>query len=87
VTTKTGQYIIGTQEYGRFNLKKRMSFILHKRAFMNGQSGCTHLLAFSLSQTYFAKKVNSNRHQKACEGALMSVLRSPATRPPICSAV
>ena len=30
----TGQYIIGTQVYGRLYLKKRMSFSLHKRAFV-----------------------------------------------------
>ena len=50
---------------------------------MNGLSGCANLLAFSLSQTSFAKKVNGNRHQKACQRELMSVFCSPATRPPI----
>src|SRR5688572_6845844 len=83
VRITSGQYITGTQEYGRLYLKKGMSCGLHKRAFMNDRSGCTHLLAFSLSQISFAKKVNGNRHQKACEGALMSVLCSPATRPPL----
>ena len=45
---------------------------------MNGPPGCANLLAFSLSQTSFAKKVNGNRHQKACQRALMSVFCSPA---------
>ena len=45
---------------------------------MNGPSECAHLLVFSLSQTSFTKKVNGNRHQKACERALMSVFCSPA---------
>src|SRR4051812_10433952 len=40
---------------------------------MNGLSGCAHLLAFSLSQTFFAKKVNGKRYQKARQQALMSV--------------
>jgi hypothetical protein len=34
LAAKAGQYIIGTQEYGRFYLKKRMSFGLHKWAFL-----------------------------------------------------
>src|SRR3954447_8760170 len=47
---------------------------------MNGPSGCTNLLAFSLSQTSFAKKANGNRYRKARRRALMSIFCSPATR-------
>ncbi len=35
----TGQYIIGTQVYGRLYLKKGMSFGLHKRAFLKTLDG------------------------------------------------
>ena len=45
---------------------------------MNGPSGCTNLLAFSLSQTSFTKKANGNRYRKARRRALMSVFCSPA---------
>jgi hypothetical protein len=44
-----GQYIIGTQEYGRFNLKKGMSFGLHKRAFLKSLDGIRQRATLSLS--------------------------------------
>src|SRR4051794_18119714 len=44
-----GQYIIGTQEYGRFNLIKRMSFGLHKRAFLKALDGIRQRATLSLS--------------------------------------
>jgi hypothetical protein len=51
---------------------------LLQRAFMNGLPECANLLAFSLSQTSFAKKVNGNRYQKANQRELMSAFCSPA---------
>jgi hypothetical protein len=44
-----GQYIIGTQEYGRFYLKKGMSFGLHKRAFLKTLDGIRQRATLSLS--------------------------------------
>jgi hypothetical protein len=43
------QYIIGTQEYGRFNLKKRNSFGLNKRAFLKAIDGIRQRATLSLS--------------------------------------
>jgi hypothetical protein len=44
-----GQYIIGTQEYGRFYLKKGMSFGLHKRAFLKAFDAMRQRATWSLS--------------------------------------
>ena len=44
-----GQYIIGTQEYGRLNLKKGMSFGLHKRAFLKALDAIRQRATLSLS--------------------------------------
>jgi hypothetical protein len=44
----TGRYIIGTQEYGRFYLKKRMSFGLHKCAFLKASDAVRQRATLSL---------------------------------------
>jgi hypothetical protein len=49
IPMSTGQYIIGIQEYGRFNLKKRKSFGLHKRAFLKALDGIRQRATLSLS--------------------------------------
>jgi hypothetical protein len=48
-TMKPGQYITGTQEYGRFNLNKRISFGLHKRAFLKALDAIRRRGTWSLS--------------------------------------
>jgi hypothetical protein len=44
-----GQYIIGTQEYGRIYLKKGMPFGLRKRAFLKALDGICLRATLSLS--------------------------------------
>ena len=43
------QYIIETQEYGRFYLKKRMSFGLHKWTFLKALDGIRQRATLRLS--------------------------------------
>src|SRR4051812_31382399 len=45
----TGQYIIGTQEYGRIYLRKGMSLALRKRAFLKTLDGLCQCATLSLS--------------------------------------
>jgi hypothetical protein len=48
-TPNTGQYIIGTQVYGRFYLKKGSSSSLHKRAFLKALDGIRQRATLILS--------------------------------------